>query len=124
MIRLGRLLRRWPNTSTLTSFSSAKTTAVDHHEDHDDHDDHDDHGHGHHAKPYDWRNDFTKNPEYVQDILNRGCQDPSTYHAPFDAPMPQWVYSHPANYNPRDLTTNLVSVKHIGPINNKLRVLY
>lgn len=96
----------------------------DHHNDHhEDHDDHGDHGHGHHAKPYDWRDDYSKNPEYVQNFLNRGCQDPATYHFPFEAPMPKWTYVHPANYDPRDLTKNFINPKHIEPIDNGMRVL-
>lgn len=125
MIRLGRLLGRWPSTTSAFRFAGTKATEVTHHKDHheEDHDHDDDHGHhGHHEKPYDWRDDFSKNPEYSQDILNRGCRHPSTYHYPHDAPAMKWAFSHPENYDQKDLTKNFVQVKHIGPITNKLRV--
>ena len=38
---------------------------------------------GHHAKPYDWRDDHALNPYFEQDPRTLGVQDPFTYAFPF-----------------------------------------
>ena len=86
------------------------------------HDDHGDHGHGHHHKPYDWRDDHSKNLDFEENILFRGTPDPREYEYPFQADPVAWVYSHPDNYNQKNLTQILTAVKHVQPIENEMRV--
>lgn len=123
MYRFGMASKTTPNEPQ-PSHHGDKTIIVAHHdEDHDDHGDHG-HGHGHHAAPYDWRDDHSKNEDYELDILHRGVPDPTTYHYPFQHAARPWNYAFPENYNQKDLTTNFVQVKHIGPIENILRVTF
>lgn len=54
------------------SHDGKNNTKIDHHDA-----DHDDHGHhGHHHKPYDWRDDHSKNLDFEENILHRGTPDP------------------------------------------------
>ena len=65
-------------------------------------------GGGHHAKPFDWRDDHSLNPYYELDPRQAGTQDPFTYSYPYEG-KPQLYYSPwPAEYNAKDLGTNFV----------------
>ena len=86
---------------------------------HDDHEGHDDHGH--HHKPYDWRDDYSKNLDFEENPLYRGTPDPREYEYPYQAEARAWVYSHPAQYNPKDLRQTFYGAKHVGPLHNEMR---
>jgi len=63
---------------------------------------------GHHAKPYDWRDDHALNPFYEQDPRTLGCQDGHTFSFPHEADHLIAETPFPDSYNPKDLTTNFV----------------
>jgi len=63
---------------------------------------------GHHAKPYDWRDDHALNPFFEADPKTIGCRDPAEYEYPHVAETPKGIQVYPAEYNPKDLTTNFV----------------
>jgi hypothetical protein len=46
-------------------------------------------GHGHHEKPYDWRDDPKHNTELYDDVRDRGW-DPSKYNFPYDKAHDGW----------------------------------
>ena len=71
---------------------------------------------------YDWRDDHAKNPDFEENILNRGTPDPRHYEYPFQSEGCGWVYSHPAAYSQKNLGEVLQSVKRVDALTNEYRV--
>ncbi len=63
---------------------------------------------GHHAKPYDWRDDHALNPFYESDPRTVGTPDPHSYAQPFEHDPVPYISAYPTVYNPKDLSTNFV----------------
>ncbi|CAM6006534.1 unnamed protein product [Sphagnum balticum] len=63
---------------------------------------------GHHAKPFDWRDDHDLNPNFSRDPRRIGCKDPYSYSYPHEQDADPWESIFPQNYNPKDLTQNFV----------------
>ena len=63
---------------------------------------------GHHAKPYDWRDDHALNPYFEEDPRKTGVPNPYEYAQPFQSPPNAYESAFPADYNPKDLTQNYV----------------
>lgn len=63
---------------------------------------------GHHAKPYDWRDDHALNPFYEADPRTLGNPDPYEYAQPYEAEPSRTLPSFAPEYNPKDLTTNYI----------------
>jgi len=63
---------------------------------------------GAHHKVYDWRDDHDANPSYELDSRQVNTKDPAEYTFPHTADAEPWIFVHPDNYNPKDLTQNLV----------------
>jgi len=64
---------------------------------------------GHHHHVYDWRDDHAKNPDLYVDERMFGVKPASEYEFPYKADKPlTWRYSHPEDYNQKDLATNMV----------------
>lgn len=62
---------------------------------------------GAHHHVYDWRDDHTQNPDLFQDPRTVNIVPAEEYTFPFTAKPRNWILSHPENYNPKDLTTNM-----------------
>lgn len=79
---------------------------------------------GHHEPVYDWRDDLTKNPDFYDDPRAIGVRDANTYTTPYSTDKKlEWGYSHPAEYNQKDLATNMVTSTNFGVIQNLVDVL-
>jgi hypothetical protein len=51
---------------------------------------------GHHAKPFDWRDDHALNPYFEQDPRSLGIPNPYEYAQPFEAAPKAPISSFPA----------------------------
>jgi hypothetical protein len=72
---------------------------------------------GHHAKPYDWRDDHALNPFFEADPKTIGCKDPGEYEYPHVAEAEKAIKVYPDEYNPKDLTTNFVGTTPLFSVN-------
>jgi hypothetical protein len=73
---------------------------------------------GHHARPYDWRDDPSVNTSYEQDPRSIGIKDPMDYSFPHKAKGRDWILSAPEDYDPKDISQNVGRHSHVGAINN------
>lgn len=74
---------------------------------------------GHHEVVYDWRDDQTKNPDFYQDPRMIGCKSGHEYVTPFVTDQKlTYTYSHPAEYDQKNLTTNFVGSQNFSVIQN------
>lgn len=64
-------------------------------------------GGGH--KVYDWRDDPHVNKDFELDSRMVGVKNANELVCPHQAPPNKWFYPHPDNYNPKDLSQNVVS---------------
>lgn len=74
---------------------------------------------GHHHQVYDWRDDHAQNPDFFEDPRMIGVRKADTFVTPYkeeESERLTYRYSHPSNYNPKDLTTNMVGSTHFGVI--------
>lgn len=72
---------------------------------------------GHHHHVYDWRDDHTKNPDLFDDPRTVNIQPAEEYTFPYSAKPQTWILSHPENYNPKDLSTNMTGTPIAGMYN-------
>ena len=64
---------------------------------------------GHHAKPFDWRDDHALNTSYEQDPRKIGIPDAREYEYPFKEAAPDPIMlDYPQQYNPKNLKLNWI----------------
>ena len=80
-------------------------------------------GGGGHHHAYDWRDDRVANPDFEKSVREENVKSWETYSFPYKTDeVATLVLSHPAEYDPKDLNTNMVGHMHFGHITNNLEV--
>lgn len=74
-------------------------------------------GGGGHHKVYDWREDQNANPDFIVDPRMIGVKPSAEYSYPYKTDQPaRFYFSHPDNYDPKNLYTNYVRTNNFGSI--------
>lgn len=80
-------------------------------------------GGGGHHHVYDWRDDHVANPDFDENVRMIGIKPAETYSFPYKTDKAAtFTLSHPDNYDPKNLNTNMSGCLHFGHLTNNLEV--